>query len=188
MLICQYILLIILSNLIGAMPFGAIVGNYYGKNLQNLGSCNIGATNAVRILGIKKGIFVFVLDFCKCFFCVTIAKYLYNDVVATVCGFAGVFGHIFSVYLKFSGGKGVACILALYTALNAWLGAIFVLCWVVVFAFFKHSFISSILASVVAVYISYFLYQKIIFFILLALIVLIVFKHKSNIIKCFTIK
>ena len=181
MLYLQYIFFLVISYLIGSVPFGLIVGKYCHKDLQKLGSGNIGASNAVRILGIKKGGLVFLLDFLKCFASVLAARYFYGQSFAVFCGFAVIFGHIFAVYNKFKGGKGVACLFALYAAINFFLAAFFASCWGLLFVCFEKPFISSIFASIATGAVSYFFCDKFLFFIFIVLTLLIVFKHKANI-------
>lgn len=108
---------IILSYLLGAIPFGLIIARLSGiKDIRKLGSGNIGATNVWRIGGAKAALWVFVCDIGKGVAAVLIAKYVHNyftismmslDNFMALCGMAAVIGHVFPVYLKFKGGKGV---------------------------------------------------------------------------------
>ncbi len=101
--------LIVLGYFVGSIPFGLIAGFLNGVDIRVQGSGNIGATNAGRVLGWKTGISVFLLDFLKGAFPPALALYFQAPVyVAIAAGLASFFGHIFPIWLKFKGGKGVA--------------------------------------------------------------------------------
>lgn len=109
-----------------ATPMGVLVGRLRGVDIRSAGSGNIGATNAVRVLGARWGLVVFVLDVLKAFLPVWLA----SDAAAlgdrpealAWVALAASLGHIFPVYLGFRGGKGVACALGVYTALVPMVG------------------------------------------------------------------
>ena len=104
------------SYLLGAIPFTLLAGKLKGIDIREHGSGNLGATNAIRVLGKPVGLTVFVLDFLKGFLPVMVVRFLpaawfsvsISELLAFSCGAAAVVGHIFPVYLKFRGGKGVA--------------------------------------------------------------------------------
>lgn len=103
------------SYLLGAVPFALVAGRLKGIDIRDHGSGNLGATNAIRVLGKPIGLTVFVLDFLKGFAPVLIVRLLPLSLsdkmhlfVAFAAGTAAVLGHIFPIYLKFKGGKGVA--------------------------------------------------------------------------------
>lgn len=112
------------AYLVAATPMGVLVGRLRGVDIRSAGSGNIGATNAVRVLGARWGLVVFVLDVLKAFLPVWLAS---ADTALggrpdpapalAWVGLAASLGHIFPVYLGFRGGKGVACALGVYTAL-----------------------------------------------------------------------
>lgn len=113
------ILLPIASYLVGAVPFGLIVGKLAGIDVRRAGSGNIGATNVNRLLGKKFGIVTLVLDCLKGFLPVYLAARLLADkpnteLVILLCGILAVVGHMFPVYLGFKGGKGVATALGVF--------------------------------------------------------------------------
>lgn len=111
------------AYLFAAIPTGVVVGRLRGVDIRVLGSGNIGATNATRVLGRKWGLFVFVLDVIKAYLPVRLAMGSgLGDLPDPTLGLAAVglaatLGHIFPVYLGFRGGKGVACALGVFTAL-----------------------------------------------------------------------
>jgi glycerol-3-phosphate acyltransferase PlsY len=112
-----------------ATPMGVLVGRLRGVDIRQAGSGNIGATNAVRVLGAKWGLVVFVLDVLKAFLPVWLATA--DDALGgspdptrglALVGLAATLGHIFPVWLGFRGGKGVACALGVFTALTPGVG------------------------------------------------------------------
>lgn len=104
------ILCVLASYFIGAVPFGYLVARMHGVDIFRAGSGNIGATNIGRVLGRKYGILVFALDFLKGAAPTAITRYLVPDVswAPIAAGLAALIGHMFSLYLRFRGGKGVA--------------------------------------------------------------------------------
>ena len=114
------ILLLILSYLLGSIPFGLIIGKTTGKDLRESGSGNIGSTNAIRILGLKLGLLSAACDIIKGMFVIILIYILeangvwYNPLVINgdslyvLYGLAAVLGHCFPIYIKFKGGKAVA--------------------------------------------------------------------------------
>ena len=103
------ILIIVASYFIGSIPFGLFIARIRGVDLRAAGSGNIGATNVGRLLGKKVGVLVFLLDFAKGAGPVAVARWVSPDeCVAIAAGLTAVLGHVFPVWLKFQGGKGVA--------------------------------------------------------------------------------
>jgi len=116
--IISYIVGIIISYLIGGIPFGYLIAVIKGVDIRTQGSGNIGATNVGRVLGKKYGLIIFILDMLKGFAVVLLVPAAVSSAVnistttgnllAVLCGFCAVLGHAFPVYLKFKGGKAVA--------------------------------------------------------------------------------
>ena len=107
------ILLPIASYLIGAIPFGLLIGRLAGIDVRTSGSGNIGATNVTRLAGKKFGVFTLLLDVLKGFLPIFVASQLLPqgsgmEFVILLCGILAVVGHMFPIYLRFKGGKGVA--------------------------------------------------------------------------------
>jgi len=110
---------LLLSYLIGATPFGLLFSKAVGKDVRQEGSGNIGATNVNRILGKKLGVLTLLCDVAKGFFPVFIAysflpPTIKAELIVAFCGLSTVLGHMFSVYLGFKGGKGVATALGVF--------------------------------------------------------------------------
>jgi acyl phosphate:glycerol-3-phosphate acyltransferase len=117
------IVLLVASYLIGAIPFGLVVGKFAGVDVRQHGSKNIGATNVNRTLGKKYGAITLVLDVCKGLLPIATAAAILGDsahavIVACGCGVIAVIGHMFPVYLGFKGGKGVATGLGVFLYLS----------------------------------------------------------------------
>jgi glycerol-3-phosphate acyltransferase PlsY len=155
MLFLVIFLVFILSYLIGSIPFGFILGKLNGIDIREHGSRNIGATNVLRTLGKKWGYLCFVLDFLKGFFPVA-AVFFFNDRffsdigsdTAIICAFAGVFcGHVWTIFLGFKGGKGVATSAGALFALSPFslLACLFI--WILVFRVWRYVSLASIVAA-----------------------------------------
>ncbi len=117
------ILLPIASYLVGAIPFGLLIGRLVGIDVRASGSGNIGATNVTRLLGKKFGVITLVLDCLKGFLPIYLASKLLPDgpnreTLLLLCGILAVVGHMFPVYLGFKGGKGVATGLGVFLFLS----------------------------------------------------------------------
>lgn len=113
----SYFLGILISYLIGSIPFGYVIAFVKGVDIRKEGSGNIGATNVGRVLGRKYGIIIFILDLLKGFLAVFLIPLIISDVkypatpdnlVVCLCGLGVVLGHVFPVYIGFKGGKAVA--------------------------------------------------------------------------------
>ncbi|KAF0190072.1 MAG: acyl-phosphate glycerol-3-phosphate [Desulfobulbaceae bacterium] len=117
---------ILASYLIGAVPFGLLIGRLVGADVRMAGSGNIGATNVGRVLGKKLGILTLLCDVTKGFLPVWAAAHLLpsssanRELIVVSCGLAAVVGHMFPLYLRFKGGKGVATALGVFLALSPW--------------------------------------------------------------------
>jgi len=154
----KFMILIIGAYLLGSVPFGLIIAKAHGKDLRTIGSGNIGATNLSRALGRKWAIFCFCLDVLKGLVpMLTAAKLLSPSpgtgelVLALAVGCAAVAGHIFPVYVKFKGGKGVAT--SFGVALGLWpyytiCSAVSFAIWVAAVSIWRYVSLASIAASV----------------------------------------
>jgi glycerol-3-phosphate acyltransferase PlsY len=117
--IVSIFLLIVAAYLIGALPFGLFIGKLAGADVRKEGSGNIGATNVSRVLGKKLGAVTLCCDVLKSYLPMLAAQALLTGQAnatlwVAVCGLAAVLGHIFPIYLKFQGGKGVASALGMF--------------------------------------------------------------------------
>lgn len=178
---------VILSYLLGSIPFGLIVGKIAKiGDIRTKGSGNIGATNVVRIGGKKLGALVFLLDAFKGAIPVIIAKeFLTWEIALISAGFA-VIGHIFPVWLKFKGGKGVATTLAVYTALLWQMGVALMIVWIITFITTKYSSLSSIFAMIIAPLVAFYFDKDGLEFLALIISIIVIARHYSNIKRLFS--
>jgi glycerol-3-phosphate acyltransferase PlsY len=138
---------IVISYLIGSIPFGVVIGRLKGVNLRKVGSGNIGATNALRAIGKAPAILVLVGDMLKGTFAVLLCRYLeLGRAWEATAGLAAIVGHLVSIYLFFKGGKGVATGFGVFVALSP-LSAIVVLCiWLTTAFISKYSSLAAVVA------------------------------------------
>ena len=171
----------IISYLMGSIPFGLILTKVFlKKNITDIGSGNIGATNVLRAGNKVVGYTTLILDILKAVIPVIYIKFNFPDFlyIASLCAFLG---HVFPIWLKFKGGKGVATYLGILFAINIYFGLIFIISWLIIFAISRFSSLSSLIASasvpVYLVIISDF--DQVFFFTII--FVLIFFTHRENI-------
>lgn len=183
------ILLLVASYLIGAIPFGLLIGKLAGKDVRTEGSKNIGATNVSRLLGKKLGLFTLVCDCLKGYLPMLIAQTLLagsggSEVIVSGCGVMAVIGHMFPVYLKFKGGKGVATGLGVFLFLSPL--AILISLGVFAGAVAVSGFVSvgSLLASALMVLWLWFLGESTITILAAGIVAALIWlKHSENIIR-----
>jgi glycerol-3-phosphate acyltransferase PlsY len=171
----------IISYLMGSIPFGFILTKIFlKKDIREIGSGNIGATNVLRTGNKVIGYSTLVLDILKAVTPIVYVKIFYQDFlyIASLCAFLG---HVFPVWLKFKGGKGVATYLGILFAINFYLGIVFVISWFVTFFISKFSSLSSLVgAASIPIYLLILTqFDQVIFFTIM--FVLIFFTHKENI-------
>ena len=171
----------IICYLIGSIPFGYILTKVFlKKDIRDIGSGNIGATNALRTGNKTIGYTTLFFDIIKAVIPIIYIKFNFTEFlyIASLCVFLG---HVFPIWLKFKGGKGVATYVGILFALNIHLGLIFIASWLITFAIFKFSSLASLIASItIPVYLLILTqFNQVIFFTIM--FVLIFFTHKENI-------
>ena len=147
--------IIIVSYLLGSIPFGYIAGRIAGIDIRTAGSGNVGATNVVRILGKRYGYPVFALDVLKGFGAVKISmvmsgqhlKWNSPEISGMVGAIFSVLGHVFPPWLKFKGGKGVATAAGALLALMPIATLIGVAVWIIVFWLTRYVSLASVVAT-----------------------------------------
>lgn len=143
-------LFLLLGFCLGSLPFGHWVGLARGVDLRQQGSQNTGATNAVRMLGRKWGYFVFVLDLFKGWIAVWLAiQWGSTDEVSIAAGVCAVLGHVFSPWLGFRGGKGVATSAGIFLALTPLITLILAGLWMVFFWIWRMVSVASLAVATV---------------------------------------
>lgn len=175
-------LLLALAYLLGSIPFGVLIAKAKGVDIQSVGSGNIGATNVRRALGLKAGLLVFALDMLKGLLPTVAARYagVGPDYVILV-GLGAVAGHMFSVFLKFKGGKGVATSMGVLTGAAPLIAAIAFGAFLVFVTFTRYISLSSLVACFVAIVcVAVFRPGIVTSVIVVALSLLIVVKHIPN--------
>ena len=171
----------IISYLMGSIPFGFILTKIFlKKDIREIGSGNIGATNALRTGNKTIGYSTLVLDILKAVIPVIYVKIFYQDFlyIASLCAFLG---HVFPIWLKFKRGKGVATYVGILFVINIYFGIIFAISWFITFFVSKYSSLSSLVGAVSIPIYSLILSQfdQGIFFTIM--FVLIFFTHRENI-------
>ena len=179
----EYLIVGITSYVMGSIPFGFILTKIFlKKDIREIGSGNIGATNALRTGNKLVGYSTLILDIVKAIIPVIYVKMNYPELIyiASLCAFLG---HVFPIWLKFKGGKGVATYVGILFSINISLGLIFVISWSVIFLISRYSSLSSIIGSLSVPLYLFITTEKssVIFFI--TMFVLIFFTHRENIIR-----
>ena len=178
---------ILASYFVGSIPFAYILTKIFGYgDIRKIGSGNVGATNVLRTGKKSLAIAVLFLDVFKGLVPVTFFTYFYINKfeLSEIIFFTGftVIGHIYPIWLKFKGGKGVATYIGFILGIDYILGVIFILFWLTIALIKKYSSLASILSLLTIPIVLYFLsynFNVIIIFILLSIIIII--KHFSNI-------
>ena len=189
------ILVIFFSYLSGSIPFGLILTKFAGgQDIRKIGSGNIGATNVFRTGSKFLAISTLLLDALKGYAPVIITKQYFPELIQLSCLIAFL-GHIFPIWIKFKGGKGVATYLGILFALSYQLSFLFIFTWVVVLLIFKYSSVSSIFSSMTVLVVTLikdtalksldqnFNIDADIKLILFIFFILIIFTHKKNILN-----
>ena len=126
--VLSYLLTALGAYLLGSIPFGYLVAKAKGIDIRSVGSGNIGATNAMRVLGKPAGIFVLLMDAAKGYTAIWLAALLAKqfqadvniETLRVIAGIGAVLGHNYTCWLKFKGGKGIATTAGVYLALAPW--------------------------------------------------------------------
>ena len=170
----------ITSYLMGSIPFGFILTKIFlNKDIRKIGSGNIGATNALRTGNKIIGYATLILDVLKAVIPVIYTKIYFPDLLY-VASLSAFLGHVFPIWLKFKGGKGVATYVGILFSINIVLGLVFIISWAVTFLISKYSSLSSLVGSlIVPMYLIIFENYNSIFFIIM--FVLIFYTHRENV-------
>jgi len=177
----ELILVISISYLMGSIPFGLILTKIFlKKDIREVGSGNIGATNVLRTGNKTIGYLTLILDVIKAVIPVLYIKIKFPELIY-ISSLLVFMGHVFPVWLKFKGGKGVATYVGILFSINYILGIVFAFSWLIIFFISKYSSLGSILATLL-IPIFIFLnpsYENEYFFIIM--FVLILFTHRENV-------
>ncbi len=177
------IIVITYSYLLGSIPFGLIITKFFLKeDVRKIGSGNIGATNVLRTGKKSLAILTLLLDIFKGYFCIYLTL-VYFEELTQLASLICFLAHIFPVWLKFKGGKGVATYLGIILAISFKLAFIFGISWLIILYLTKYSSLSSILSSLNVFLFAF--YSTLIQpdFIYLTFFVIIVYTHRKNLIR-----
>ena len=171
------------SYLLGSIPFGLIITKIFlDKDIRNIGSGNIGTTNVLRTGKKSLAALTLLFDVLKGYVSILVAYKYFNELIYLSALFCFI-GHIFPVWIKFKGGKGVATYLGIILGISFTLGLIFSVAWIIISIIFRYSSLSSILGSMIVCIYSIFTSNEIQTYFLFIIFVIIVFTHKENIIR-----
>ncbi len=176
----EVIIVAITSYLMGSIPFGFILTKIFlKKDIRDIGSGNIGATNALRTGNKSLGYGTLLLDVLKAIIPVIYTKLNYPDYIFITSMFVFI-GHVFPLWLKFKGGKGVAPYVGILFSINLIYGIVFVSIWIITFLISKYSSLASLIASfTIPIYLLFFNNENLIFFSIM--FVLIFYTHHENV-------
>lgn len=178
-----YIFAVIISYLLGSVPMGLLLTQMAGKgDLRQVGSGNIGATNVMRVGGLRMAGLTWILDMAKAIAAVFIGKYVAGDAFGAWCGFVAIVGHCYPIWLKFKGGKGISCLFGVLLAVSP---LSFVVCGIEWLLVALTSGISSLGATIVFCLIPLlgFAISTDVGFAFLAIGLLCLWRHRGNIIR-----
>jgi glycerol-3-phosphate acyltransferase PlsY len=172
----------VFAYLLGSIPFGLILTRMAGLgDIRKIGSGNIGATNVMRTGYKKIGIATLLLDTGKGFLAVWLAQHVFNASYANLAGFSVVIGHVFTLWLRFKGGKGVATTIGVFFALDWLLGVTVCAIWLAAFLLLRISSVASILSICYSSIAAYLVAEEGTSLLCLSLAGLILFTHRGNI-------
>ena len=175
-------IIIFFSYFLGSIPFGYLLTKIFlQKDIREIGSGNIGATNVLRTGNKYIGYTTLLLDILKAIIPIIFVKFYYVDYlyIASLCVFLG---HVFPIWLKFKGGKGVATYLGVILALSYKFFLIFGITWLVLSFLFRYASLSSIISSLIVFVYSYFFINNF-SIILFIFFVIIIYTHRENIVR-----
>ena len=174
---------IIYSYILGSIPFGLIITKFFlGKDIRNIGSGNIGTTNVLRTGKKSLAAATLILDIFKGYISIFITNIYFNELIylsALIC----LIGHIYPLWLKFKGGKGVAAYLGIILGISFTFGIIFGLAWLLIAIIFRYASLSSIIGSMSVWIYSIFIENEIQTYLLFINFIIIIYTHKDNIVR-----
>ena len=176
----DYLIVITISYLLGSIPFGLLLTKFFlNKDIRNIGSGNIGATNVLRSGSRLLGYTTLILDILKAVVPVIYIKFNHADFIY-ISSLSIFLGHVFPIWLKFKGGKGVATYVGILFSINLIYGLFFGITWILIFLISKYSSLASLVGSLsIPIYLLIFNESQLLFFAIM--FVLIFYTHRENI-------
>ena len=179
----EIVTVLLYSYFLGSIPFGLIITKIFlNQDIRDVGSGNIGTTNVLRTGKKSLAIATLIFDILKGYLSVIITLKYFNDLIyfsALIC----FIGHIFPVWLKFKGGKGVATYLGIILALSFNFGIIFTVTWLLISFIFKYSSLASMIAALTVFAYSIILDNNTLSIFLFITFIIILYTHRENIIR-----
>ena len=179
----EIIVVLLYSYFLGSIPFGLIITKIFlDQDIRDVGSGNIGATNVLRTGKKSLAIATLIFDILKGYISVMITLKYFNDLIyfsALIC----FIGHIFPIWLKFKGGKGVATYLGIILALSFKFGFIFAVTWLLISLIFKYSSLASMIGALTVFAYSIILDNNTLSIFLFITFIIILYTHRENIIR-----
>jgi len=174
-------LIILLSYLMGSIPFGFILTKIFlKKDIRKIGSGNIGATNVLRTGNKMIGYITLSLDILKAIIPLLIIKFNQSEFLF-ISALSIFLGHVFPLWLKFKGGKGVATYVGMLFCINYILGFIFIFSWFIIFIIFRYSSLSSLIASLTIPIYHFYIIDNNNYYFFIILFILIFYTHRENV-------
>ena len=177
----EIFVIIAISYAFGSIPFGYLITKFFlKKDIRKIGSGNIGATNVLRTGNKIIGYSTLLLDVFKAILPLIIIKIYMNEFLF-IASLSVFLGHVFPIWLKFKGGKGVATYVGILCCINLYLGIGFGFFWIITLIIFKYSSLSSLVASLSIPFIDYFILKNELISFYIIMFVLIFYTHRENI-------
>ena len=177
----EIFLAVLVSYIMGSIPFGYILTKIFlKKDIREIGSGNIGATNALRTGNKPIGYLTLTLDVLKAVIPVLFIKINYPDLIH-VSALSIFIGHVFPIWMKFKGGKGVATYVGILFCLSLNLGILFIFSWLIIFFISKYSSLGSILSSLIIPIFIFFNSNYEIEYFFIIMFVFILYTHRENV-------
>ena len=174
-------LIILLSYFMGSIPFGFILTKIFlKKDIREIGSGNIGATNVLRAGNKIIGYITLSLDILKAIIPLLVIKFNHPEFLF-ISALSIFLGHVFPLWLKFKGGKGVATYVGILFCINYILGFVFIISWLIIFIIFRYSSLSSLIASLTIPLYHFFILDNNNYYFFIILFILIFFTHRENV-------
>ena len=177
-------LMAVVAYLVGSIPFGVVIARVFGLgDLRSIGSGNIGATNVLRTGNRVAAFLTLLLDAGKGGFAVLAARAVAGEDAAQIAGVAAFLGHLYPVWLRFQGGKGVATFLGTLLALAFPIGALSCLTWLIMAAVLRYSSMSALVASAAAPFFAMITGNSAAALAISAMAILVFWRHRANMVR-----
>ena len=176
--------MIVFAYIIGSIPTGYIIGKvFFKKDIRKYGSGNIGMSNIFRTFGVYPALLTFIGDFLKGYIPVVLSFYMhFLPVWIDVIALFAISGHVFSLFLKFKGGKGIATTMGIIFAINFLIGIFSISVWIITLYFSRYFSLSSLLAVFSTIIFSLFYHMNFCYtYLFLIIFIFSLYTHRGNI-------